>query len=152
MKIYDYIEEITKYTRDPYDIATDLGYFIHFHDTGNDILAFHYCDDQAKIICLNQNLSEEKSLFVLSHEIGHALMHSHISFSQFRKDTLCSAEKMEREANMFAAILLFSHLDELNFTELSNTYEIEKDVLKQILGQHLGFEPFWKLKKQATAT
>jgi len=146
MDINQYVEKATRFCiqRTPYHVANDLNYFIHYQDMGEETLGYHYKSGSAKIICLNSRLSAKKQAFVLAHELGHAMMHSDVRISKFTKDTLYSTDKMEREANIFAALLLFGHRELFTLYELAYEYEIEVHILKDLLGQRLGQKAFWQ--------
>ena len=51
--------------------------------------------------------------------------------------------KMEKEANIFADLLLFRHRESICTKELSEDYDIEEDVLKDLLGTRLGEKAFY---------
>lgn len=146
MQISDYVEKATRFcrSRTPYHVADDLSYFIHYQNMGAETLGFHYKHGSAKIICLNSNLSSKKQEFVLAHELGHAMMHAHLPMRKFTKNTLYSSDKIEREANIFAALLLFGHREAFSLAELAYEYEIEIEVLKDLLGGRLGQKMFWE--------
>ena len=73
------------------------------------------------------------------------MMHAHAKLSMFTNTTLYSIEKMEREANIFAALLLFGQRESFTIEELAFEYEIEEDVLKDLLGGRLGHDRmFWE--------
>jgi len=146
MDISAYVEKATKYChrRTPYHVADDLGYFIHYADMGEATLGYHLVQGSAKIICLNSRLSCKKQEFVLAHELGHAMMHSHIKVSKFTRNSLYSTDVMEREANIFAALLLFGHREMFTVDELADEYEIEPHVLKDLLGGRMGQKVFWE--------
>ena len=43
---------------------------------------------------------------VCAHELGHAVLHTHANTPFLRKNTFFSVDKLEIEANTFAALLL----------------------------------------------
>ena len=146
MDINKYVNKAVEHclSRTPWHVADDLGYFIHFTDMGKETLGYHHVKGSSKIICLNNNLTSEKQEFVLAHELGHAMMHSHIKISRFTRDSLYSTAKMEREANIFAALLLFGHRDNFTIEELAGEYQIETCVIKDLLGGRMGQLCFWE--------
>lgn len=58
----------------------------------------------AIVVNTDKNISRERRLFTLAHELGHILLHSHGPSIEDMDDE--SAEKSENEANAFAASLL----------------------------------------------
>jgi len=146
MDINKYVEKAVRFciSRTPWHVADDLECNIHFQDLGDEVLGFCLVQGSAKVICLNSKLSPAKQEFVLAHELGHIMMHAHIKMSTFRIGSLYSTDKMEREANTFAALLLFGHREMFTLDELAFEYEIELDILKDLLGGRLGQKAFWE--------
>jgi Zn-dependent peptidase ImmA (M78 family) len=119
------------------NIARNLGATIVYEPNDDDLSGF-LLKDKAKdkiILGVNSNHPETRKRFTISHEIGHLLLHSEESFhidksnEGFRrritkdkfernKDSATGANKIEREANLFAAELLMP------------TAFIEKDMAK----------------------
>ena len=146
MDIHKYVEKATRFciSRTPWHVADDLDYHIHYHDLGPERMGYHYKSGSAKVICLNSRISIKKQEFVLAHELGHAVMHAHVKLAAFTAGTLYSTDKMEREANIFAALLLFGHREIFTLDELAYEYEIEVEILKDLLGGRLGQKSFWE--------
>jgi len=144
MDINRFVDKATKYSSGsaPYDVASDLGYFVHILDMGEEALGYHYHVGSAKVIALSSRLSNEKREFVLAHELGHAMMHTHIKVSMFTSTSLYSSDLVERQANIFAALLLFRHREAVTIDELSQKYEIEPNILKDLLGGRMGQKMF----------
>ena len=59
-----------------------------------------------KQIHINANLDDNMQKFTCAHELGHAILHPNASTPFLRSKTLFSINKMENEANTFAAELL----------------------------------------------
>ncbi len=59
-----------------------------------------------RCIFLNENLSENEMDLVMSHELGHAIMHRKLNCYYIRNKTLLLDSKIETEANTFAINLL----------------------------------------------
>ncbi|MER2171811.1 MAG: ImmA/IrrE family metallo-endopeptidase [Psychrobacillus psychrodurans] len=57
-------------------------------------------------IVINSNLEKYTQNIVCAHELGHAVLHPKINTPFMRNNTLLSVNKIEREANRFAAELL----------------------------------------------
>ncbi len=94
-------------TRNPYDLADYLGIRVKKVDNLNKILGFYHLVLDIPYIFLNSKLSHEQIQMVLSHEIGHHLLHRQTFDREIQIETqFFSNLKMEREANEFAAHLL----------------------------------------------
>ncbi|MBB3070434.1 Zn-dependent peptidase ImmA (M78 family) [Paenibacillus baekrokdamisoli] len=68
------------------------------------------------IIHINTELEDSDQLFTCAHELGHALRHREVN-TPFRRHTLQSIDRIEREANEFAVELLVP--DELLFNGMT---------------------------------
>ena len=64
-----------------------------------------------KQIHINQNLPEYIQKLTCAHELGHALIHPNTNTPFLRNSTFYSVDKLEIEANTFAAELLISDDD-----------------------------------------
>ena len=72
-----------------------------------------------RCIFLNENLSESDMKLVMSHELGHAIMHRKLNCYFIRNKTLLLNSKIESEANIFAVNLLIPDetiMENNNFT------------------------------------
>lgn len=119
------IEELlNKYkTRNPYKIAEKLGIIILFEDLG-EIHGYYNKIRRIKFIHVNMNSTEEEILFILAHELGHAICHADENTPQLSAISITSELKIEKEANYFAVKLIIdgSHKEMPNPTK----YEILK--------------------------
>lgn len=59
-----------------------------------------------EIIFISNELSEEEEKIVLAHELGHLILHTHLTTSCYSNNHLLVKDKLEVEANKFAAELL----------------------------------------------
>lgn len=76
-----------------------------------------------KQIHLNNSLSEERMTYACAHELGHAILHPNAHTPFLRKHTLLNVDKLEIEADAFAADLLISddlliEARERNYTDM----------------------------------
>lgn len=83
-----------------------------------------YVAYRQKFIHINQNLDENRKLFTMAHELGHAILHPKSNTAFLRERTLFSIDKLEVEANRFAAELLIS--DEDLSSCIENNFTIEQ--------------------------
>ncbi len=94
-------------TRKPFDLADYLDINVKRVAGLRTVLGFYHVVLGRPYIFINDNLSEPLKEMVLSHEIGHHLLHREMFGENPHMETeLFSNLKMEREANEFAAHLL----------------------------------------------
>ncbi|WP_400194668.1 ImmA/IrrE family metallo-endopeptidase [Lysinibacillus telephonicus] len=108
-------------TRNPFTIAKKMNIQVFFWDLPTEIRGFYQYEKRNRFIFINNNLSYEDQLTVCAHELGHAILHTQINTSYMRTNTFLSVNKIEREANRFAAELL---IPDSSFEESNNIYEI----------------------------
>lgn len=94
-------------TRNPYELADALNIIVQYGNKMGKVRGFYLYDSRIKLICLRNSLSEYVERFVLAHEIGHSVMHPE-SCTPFLQTTFWSVDRMEIEANKFAAELIIS--------------------------------------------
>jgi len=92
-------------SRDPFDIATYLNIQIQIGQLGAPCGCYMFLKNH-RCIFLNENLSENEMKLVMSHELGHAIMHRKLNCYFIRNKTLLLDSKIEIEANSFAVNLL----------------------------------------------
>ena len=130
--VNDLIEEHD--TRDPTQIAKNLGIHILYENLGK-INGYFNIVLGVPFIHINQNLPEEKQLFTLAHELGHAILHVDSNALFLMNHTYQSVAPMEEEANRFAAHLIFSDefVDEhkhLSVYDLSKIYQVDDEIME----------------------
>ena len=105
-------------TRDPFRIAEELGYTIIFTPLVG-VRGFYQYLKRCHIIYLDDSLDEQEARFVCAHELGHSLLHR--GFNRFFMDTrtFMRTGRYEREADYFAADLLYDDSDLQDYLELS---------------------------------
>ncbi len=114
MDEYNIVQKVIKKykTRSPYEILSGMGIILRREELGS-ILGYYYKAYRIKHIVLNSDLeymsSEEK--YVLSHELGHSVMHPDANTPFLRANTYLSVDRMEKQANKFAMGLLISDED-----------------------------------------
>lgn len=96
-----------KYNTDcPYQLANHLKIHVLQHDLNHEINGYYKYDRRNQYIVINSNLEKHTQNIVCAHELGHAVLHPKINTPFMRNNTLLSVNKIEREANRFAAELL----------------------------------------------
>lgn len=94
-------------TTNPYELADKLDIIISRCDLGT-IRGYYYKAYRVKQIFLNINLERNQEKFVLSHELGHAVLHPDCNTMFLKANGRLSVDKMEIQANKFAMQLLIS--------------------------------------------
>lgn len=92
-------------SRNPFEIADYLNIQIQIGQLGTPCGCYMFLKDH-RCIFLNENLSENEMNLVMSHELGHAIMHRKLNCYFIRNKTLLLDSKIEIEANTFAVNLL----------------------------------------------
>ena len=119
-RTFDTVESLKKRynTSEPRELAEECGIIVKEMDIGK-CLGFYTEMRRVRYIVLSETLEESIYRFVLSHELGHGILHRDLAkmkkiapFSFFDLKT-----KPEFEANMFAANLLISDRDILECAE-----------------------------------
>lgn len=131
--IKKFVNYITKkfYTTNPTELCQSFGiellkdYLQPIKDYLQPIKGYYTKSNRIKIITIDYDLDEKEKDIVISHELGHALLHKDISTTFFHKFTKFSTDKIENEANIFAMYLtLKRYEDEIediyNLDEISN--------------------------------
>lgn len=96
-----------KYDTDcPYQLANHLKIHVLQHNLNHEINGYYKYDRRNQYIVINSNLEKHTQNIVCAHELGHAVLHPKINTPFMRNNTLLSVNKIEREANRFAAELL----------------------------------------------
>ncbi|SFC01641.1 protein of unknown function [Bacillus sp. 491mf] len=93
-------------TKNPFELADCLNIHVFFHDLHEEIDGFYRCEKGNRFIAINSNLSETMQKTVCAHELGHAVLHEEVNTLFLRKNTFLSVDRLEIEANTFAALLL----------------------------------------------
>lgn len=91
-------------TRDPFLMAERLGILYQICHLNIDGCYMYL--KKHRYIFINQDLPDQDMRLVMAHEIGHAIMHRKENCYFLRNKTLLCTDRLENEANTFAAELL----------------------------------------------
>lgn len=126
---------VKKYkTRSPYELVSSMGIILHREELGS-ILGYYYKVCRIKHIVLNVDLEYMSPLekYVLSHELGHSIIHPDANTLFLRTYTFLSVDRMEIQANKFAMELLVSDDD-------IQEYAIEQQYTVDMMARLWGYE------------
>ena len=112
-------------TDDPYEICRAMKIRLLTAPMGtNDqsCKGFFLVNSRRKIITINSDLPDHIQRIIVTHELGHAILHSDAAISAFHEFAMFDdTDRMEYEANVFAAEFL------LEDTEVTDTLEENMD-------------------------
>jgi hypothetical protein len=111
-------------TRNPKDLAKKNKITVMYRDLG-EIKGFFRDVLGKKFIAINENMSDFMINMILAHELGHYFLHSkdHDDLVDIKDSFLNFDSVYEKEANQFAAYLLFSEDADDVLYYPKNTYE-----------------------------
>lgn len=108
---------VKKYgTTSPYELCDLMGIKVTKCELGT-VRGYYYHAYRVKQIYLNCNLQRDYEKLVLSHELGHAILHPNANTPFYRANTYMSVDKMEIEANTFGIDLNISDSDLLEYKD-----------------------------------
>lgn len=124
--IYDKVIEITKKykTRDPFAIAEAMDIDVDFADLGT-LKGFYIVYKKGRFIVINKTLTDTLSGIILAHELGHDILHRSLAENGGLKESsfFDMKSRPEMEANTFAANLLITDKEVINYGEEGYTVE-----------------------------
>ncbi len=127
--IVDYY--VKKYdTRDPFQIAKYLNIQIQIGQLGTPCGCYMFLKNH-RCIFLNENLSDNEMKLVMSHELGHAVMHRKTNCYFIRNKTFLLDSKIELEANTFAVNLL---IPDESIVEVIDNQNCTLEYMSRMLG------------------
>jgi len=97
-------------TNDPFSLSEHLNINIIYTDLKNIWGMYRYIKRNS-FIFINNNISDIEKRFVLSHELGHAILHTKNNCFYLKHNTFMKVSTFENEANDFAAELLITNED-----------------------------------------
>ena len=114
--ISEFVNELDNDITDPYQIAKDFKLKIIETDLlSNNINAF--CEPTSQVIFINKNINNRFKLFVLSHEIIHALLDYHLAMLE---NNTVNTLKTESRANNGAFYILERNFKAINDISLND--------------------------------
>ena len=123
-------------TRNPFTLARQLNIQIFYWDLPSEIKGFYQYEKRNRFIFINSELSLEEQLVVCAHELGHAVLHTKLNTPFMRTNTLFSIDKIEVQANTFAAYLLipdeslFDSYDQMTIYDIAALHQIPVELVK----------------------
>lgn len=126
---------VKKYkTRSPYELISSMGIILHREELGS-ILGYYYKAYRIKHIVLNSDLEYMSPMekYVLSHELGHSVVHPNANTPFLRANTYLSVDRMEIQANKIAMELLITDDD-------IQEYAIEQQYTINMLARMWGYK------------
>lgn len=109
MKIKVLADKIAKRhnTRDPFQIANDLGFIIIYAPL-MEVRGFQQRVLRRNLIYINSNLDETQQRLVCAHELGHYFLHRGTNRIFMDRSTDFVSQKAENEAHKFSVDLIYS--------------------------------------------
>jgi Zn-dependent peptidase ImmA (M78 family) len=93
-------------TRNPFKIAKELGVHVMWRRDFVELKGMYKVISRNRFIFINGNLDEFEQRVVCAHELGHDLLHREIATTHFETTLYDVQNRIEYEANIFAADLL----------------------------------------------
>lgn len=119
---------IEKYgTSNPFKICSYLKINIIYSDLGS-IKGYYKKCLRKKFIILNENLNEFDKKLVVSHELGHTILHNDKNISFMKRMLMPKNSIYEQQANLFAKELLKEDLEYIYSSSIN--FEILEDIKK----------------------
>ncbi len=114
-------------TNDPFQIASESNVTVKYLNDLEDLLGVYAVFERKRFIFLNNQMDEYMMRMVLAHELGHDVLHRHLTknspFHEYELFDITS--QPEYEANIFAAHLL---LDDSEITELAKDNHTDVEI------------------------
>lgn len=128
-KIYRTVEELVyKYkTSNPYELCEKLGIRVDFVSYGRAMII------DSKSIKISKKYTEYSRYVLCAHELAHAILHEGDCINCFNENNTLEKIEKDKQANMFAAYLLFNDDEEIKFKNM-NSY-----MLQNFIESHLKF-------------
>lgn len=136
MYIKNKVDQLVKkyQTRDPFELIKGMNVIL-VRCSLDGVRGFYQYFQRNNIIYLDDQLPEKEQFFVLAHELGHMFLHKKSNAIFMDNHTCFNTDKLEREANTFAAELLIPDtiiMEKSDFTleQLARLTGYTEDLLK----------------------
>lgn len=105
------------HTRDPFRLAEALGVQIIWSPKFMSLKGMYFTGSGERFIALNDNLDPDLTSIVCAHELGHDQLHRAFAENGVILETMSfdPSNRLEYEANVFAASLLLDEKDMLEY-------------------------------------
>lgn len=116
-------ELVSKYgTSDPVKLCEILGIMVISWNIGEETNGFyHYCR-RNKFIYINDSLDYPKKIYVIAHELAHAILHPRINATFTKNVHWSNLSKIELQAHRLATYLLLSDVDKTEYSTLQELF------------------------------
>lgn len=121
-------------TRDPFAIAEALGFITLFVPL-NGVRGFFQRIKRCNLIYIDEHLDDQQKKLVCAHELWHGIEHRKFNRIFLNQNTYQVTGRYEKEANCFAACLLFDddeveEIEELTIPQISRCWGVSSDICK----------------------
>ena len=110
----------------PFKLCEAMGIKLLFRSLGTEpdsVKGFFFECKRIRTITVNADLPEIVQMFIVAHELGHAVLHRDHGLSAFQETALYDESSVrEKEANLFAAELLLDDEEVLQTLNQDNTF------------------------------
>ena len=87
--------------------------------------------DSSLIKINNKDYTEASTYVICAHELGHAVLHNKDSINYFDDSNTLEAIEKDRQANLFAAYLLFEDDNDIKFENMNS------QMIKNFIESHI---------------
>lgn len=115
-------------SNDPFELCSALDVIITVTDLPSGINGFYNNVLGFPFIYLNSKLNNCELKAVCAHELGHMLLHPHMNTLYIKTKTIINGDRLEREADIFAACLLIPNsipIEDQTVTVQQLAYELD---------------------------
>ncbi len=121
-------------THDPFALCKSLNILVLFRNLES-VRGIYFYDLRKRIIYINYNLASYLKRQVAAHELGHAILHKNQNTFFCDNQTYMNTNKIEIEADTFAAELLIDddqllHLNGYSIDQISKSFGVQKRLVE----------------------
>ena len=123
-------------TKDPYEICRRMNIIITSAPLPQVTRGFCLTLKGGRAIVVNDNLNRKEATACIAHELGHIVLHEGLNYIFMSQNTCMVTGKYEREANIFAALLLtdgFVVNDGVTIANIAAKFALPEDAVAQII-------------------